>query len=300
MLRFVNLVCVLCIVLTAQFSAAQELKWKFQKGDKFRVKFDQLSNSNTDVLDRKVVIKNFVEMEVLWQVAEVDSKGTATMVQVINWARMEMTSTDPDGGTKSIKVDTREEPEGKVATQMLKDIAPVVGMDKTIKFKMSAAGEISDFEIPKSTMESIRKAPSSMSIRKIFSADGMKSVFGPASIKLPDGKLEAGKTWDSDRELTSDMGKFKQKFVYKLSDSSNANTAMIDINCETKRIGENKSKIEIKSQSGTGTIKFDVANGYLSDSKFKTEVETETPYRDFKIQIKTRDEATVEIRKVGS
>ena len=300
MLRFHKLICFLAILTVADFSQAQELSWKFKTGDKFRVKFDQLSNSNTDVLERKVAIKNLVEMEVLWQVAEVDDKGTATIVQVINWAKMEMTNTNPDGGTKSIKVDSREEPKGPVATQMLKDIAPVVGIDKKVKFKMSAVGEISGFEIPKETMESIRKAPSSMSIRKIFSDEGMNSLFGPASVKLPGGASEKGKTWDSSRELTSDLGKFTQKFVYTIADSSDQNTSVINVNCETKRKGKNKSKVEIKSQSGTGTIRFNLTDGYLSESKFKTEIETETPYRDFKILIKTRDEATVEIRKVGA
>ena len=299
MLRYLNLLIVLLVLTSGTKSNAQELKWSFKKGDKFRVKFDQLSNSNTDVLERKVAIKNLVEMEVLWQVADVDKKGTATIVQVINWARLEMSSTNPDGGTKSITVDTREEPKGDVAKQMLKDIGPVVGQDKKVEFKMTTAGEISDFKIPKETMESIRNAPSSMSIRKIFSDEGMKSVFGPASIKLPNEKPTKGQTWKAERSLTSDMGKFKQKFVYSVSDASDEKATVIDVKCETERVGKNTTRIEIKNQSGSGTLKFNLADGYLSESKFKTEVETETPYRDFKILIKTRDEATIEIKKVG-
>jgi hypothetical protein len=53
----------------------------------------------------------------------------------------------------------------------------------------------------------------------------------------------------------------------------------------------------VKSQSGAGEIVFDQKAGNIVKSFFKTSVETVTPYREMKINVKTQDEVMLEIAR---
>jgi len=290
---------VLAIDFATSESAAQDqtqLAWKFAKGDQFRLELDQLAKTNSEVTNRKVQISNRIVLKARWEVASVNETGTAKLIQVIDAVSMKMTNTNPEGGVATVEVDSEKETKDKVAIELLKDITPIIGQKVT--FEMDAQGRVSNFEMSESTMEVLRDAPSSMEIRKIFSADGMKDVFGPAAVILPKEEIAAGHRWTGDREIENKAGKFKQTVLYSVPEIAQKESVVIKMISQTNIVGEPNEKIKVVAQSGSGSITFDTASGFMTKSLFKSTVQTETKYRNMTIDVNTVDEAMFTIEKV--
>lgn len=284
---------------TAFDSAAHgqtQLAWKFAKGDQFRLELDQLAKTNSEVTNRKVQISNRIVLKARWEVVSVNEAGTATLIQVIDAVSMKLTNTNPEGSVATVEVDSERETKDKVAIELLKDITPIIGQKVT--FEMDAQGKVSNFEMSEATMEVLRDAPSSMEIRKIFSAEGMKDVFGPAAVILPNEEIAAGHKWTGSREIENKAGKFKQTILYSVPELSAKESVVIKMNSQTDIVGEPNEKIKVVTQSGNGSITFDAARGFMKESLFKSTIQTETKYRNMTIDVNTVDEAMFTIEKV--
>ncbi len=283
---------------------ANPLAWKFKVGDAYSLLFDQLSQTETLVLEREVKIKVRVKMQVSWTVDKVVD-GNASIKQVIHWVTITTTNTDPEGEVKTIAIDTREDPSDdlpsrtkKVIRDMLKDMRPIVGA--TSFFELSPRGQIGKFTIPKETQQALRDASSSMHLRQVFSTEGMNSILGPSAIEFPEKPVSEVQSWESTRKIENPIGKFDQSFKYEFDAEKSAKekVAVVNVVSETTKTEDGKEKIEITSQSGKGEIQFDSELGFMKASSFETNVETKKSIRpDIDIITKTRDEVMIEVEK---
>ena len=284
----------------AQPSPSVELRWQFAEGDQYRIELDQKSTSDSVVVERAVKIVNRVRMQLRWEVADVAEDGSARLVQVIDSVEMTLSNTNPEGSESVIRINTAETSKDPVAKKMLAELQPLMG--QKVFFRMTARGEIQDFEIPDETVDALRESDSSMQLRQIFTAEGMQNILGPSAVTLPEKAVAANDSWTQNHRLPQSLGPFESRFEYRLKnvEQEMANieyTSKISVEEDSDSAGD--SEIELIEHSGNGTIGFNVRAGHLANTRFQSTLRLKTPYREMTIDATTRTESIFSFTKVS-
>jgi hypothetical protein len=322
----VQLAALVGLVVAASAARAQstepaELRWKLQAGDQLTVDFTQHSTISSEVRGRSIEMINNWSMEMSWRVERVDDQGNAIIAQTLRRLTLDMTV---PGTTRDERasIDTDQPADSDAAEEIRQAILPLVNSEFTVT--MSPRGQILAVEIPESTMQALRNAPSSMRARRLLTPDGLREVYSLAVIELPDETIAPNETWSATRPLAMAAfdGQLTNTYTYEgpvdregatLDRISVAGTVAIEPrpaadadgagqpapSGESPRTdstdqpaapsqsapnGEIVRLLKITEQSSTGEILFDRSAGNLASAQLETRLVTETPYRDMVIR----------------
>lgn len=278
-------------------ASAQKLAWKFNPGDNFDVTLEQESIVTTtfNLIDRKIGTR--VKLDMSWQVTAVSPSNVATITQTITDISITMT-TPTDTGVKTIQVDStktgRDSP--RVERNMWKQIAPLVGISFDVE--MSTNGEIVSVNTSPKTMELLREADSSMSLRQLLTPEGLRDIFGQSVIVIPEGELEG--PWQQEKASTTEMGNFNSTQTFTLEGEVEIDgrpLQKISSTMTTSQSPEPPSENVLQSSKGTGELYFDQEGGYFSSSSFENQFKFKRKYRDLAIDTVTQSSITMKVVK---
>lgn len=272
----------------------EELRWKLETGTKFDVKISQDTRIATEANRTKIKIALILSYEMDWEVISNTKNGNA----IIQQSFRRMTIRRERTKRETVVYDTASEAEPTELTQPFADVYDkLVG----IKFKveMSPSGQIVDVDVSKEDTETIRMIPESMEARKLFEKRGLMEVLGSGGFELPTNAIEKGFSWpvEKNRKMTFGASTVKNVYTYVGSDDKQVAQFKIDGTATLTHKPKNAAEkpLKLKSQSQTGTIKFDNKAGHIASISMTQEMKTEKPYREMMIETETKTVSNVKI-----
>lgn len=164
---------------------------------------------------------------------------------------------------------------------------------------MTSSGEIVKVDLSKEDIETIRTIPESMEARKLFEKRGLMEVLSSGGFELPSDSVEKDFSWpvEKNRKMTFGASTVKNVYTYKGLDDEQVAEFEIDGTATLTHKPKNEAEkpLELKSQSQTGSIKFDNKAGYLKSISMIQEMKTEKPYREITIETDTKTISNVTI-----
>lgn len=257
----------------------EPLQWRFTPGQVLNIKMEQSTEVSSSVDQRSQSTRNQMTLWMTWQVEQVDDDGTATVTQTIDRIRLSAEIPTPSGDELA-EFDT-DSPDGLkgVSRTLHQLVSPLVGTSCTLTLKSN--GDVAKVEIPESSMEILRNAPSSMQIRNVLTERGIRELFGRSGLVFPDQDLSEKPEWVIQRELENGIGKFSQTQSYRI-DSTSTDQATITMNGTLAPLDQ-KATDALQEFKSAATYQFDTAQGHLTHSQLETELKTKRPYRDLVI-----------------
>jgi hypothetical protein len=288
------------LTFAVSHSAAQEAtpKWIFEKADVFEVVLTQTTSIKSQVDQRVKDVDNQLRLNATWEVKSVSDVGVATMKMTLVSVQMKMESM-PNGVGKSIEIDTSSDEKQKGAGgELLKQLAPLMGA--VVNIDMSTRGEITNVVVPESTLESLREAPGSMKLRKIFESQGIQELFGQSVVVLPED-LQQNQPWEIDNQSQTGFGTFDAKHTCVWTGnrkSGDSNLAEFELKTEvTPRDESRNTDAKLTKFSGGGNLVFDLSQGHFLSSKSSNELTTEKAYREKTITTTVTTDVEMQIKK---
>ena len=277
--------------IDAEAQETPTLQWRFQPGQVQKIKMDQSTEVSSSVDQRSQKTRNQMTLWMTWNVEQVDQDGAATITQTIDRIRLSAEIPTPSGDELA-EFDT-DSPDGLkgVSKKLYQLVSPLVGTSCTLTINPN--GDIAKVEIPESSMEILRNAPSSMQIRNVLTDQGIRELFGRSGLVFPDQDLAQQPEWVIKRELENGMGKFAQTQTYRLS-RSEGDLATITMDGTLEPLDQ-KATDHLEEFKSGATYQFDAVKGHLTHSQLETELRSKRPYRDLIIntRVVTRSVLTI-------
>ena len=240
-----------------------KLRWKFTKGQKYRLEMKQDMTQNMVMQDQPMETSNKTTTYMTWEVTDVDDAGSAMIESVVE--RMTMSMNTPMGQF-DIDTDNKEDPPG-MGAQVAASIRPMIGV--TFSQKMDTRGKISDVVIPEAALAGMKKQMGGMGM----SSDQLTEMTTKVSPVFPEGELEIGKTWNQVSESSSPVGKIKVDNTYKYEGTTTVNDELVHrIGIVTKMAfpdepNEMGMQIKVTDEDTKGTLYFSQTKGQLLKSE---------------------------------
>lgn len=264
--------------------AADEFRWAFKPGDKFQVSLSQKSvlNSNVNRTDVRVQLTLGTEMD--WEIVSTKPNGNALIKQSFTRMKVKVEKTSKP----TIEYDTAY-PDQKAGNA--KHFAEVYDKLVGISFQveMSNRGEIVEVVfLDKKDQETIRSIPESMEARQLFEKRGLMKILNSGGFMLPEKDIAVGYKWPVRKQQKMSFGTadFESIFTYQGTRKEDR-VATFDMVATARLKDQPKNPLEkpleLKSQSQTGSVLFDVDQGFLKSIASKQEMVTEKPFREMKI-----------------
>ncbi|MDZ4656295.1 MAG: hypothetical protein SH868_01820 [Bythopirellula sp.] len=252
---------------------AVTLEWKFTPGDAQSYHVTQSARLSADSIKQIAAVKQ--ELDLTWQVVEVNDDGSATIS--LRVSAFSFLATGPDGQEVRYDSDSNEEPQGYAA--MLLPIGKRLS-EAEVQLTMTSRGEVSDVKLPDELSEAVKSVPGG----KKFAQDGGLKSFESlarlgAPLLLPEGDIATGASWTEARELELPvLGPIKAEFAYVLRNPLNRDLVNIDqmmtIDLEAQ---DDAERLDLVNQNSSGTLEFDTAAGRPETSTLIYEAEFEQP-----------------------
>ena len=279
-----SLLLLITTLLALQAKAQDiDLTWKLSANDKFSITMQQQAKIVSQVDQRNRTSSNDMQMWVDWEVVEVSPTGVYKIEQTIRRITL-VTKTPNDSGEQVTNVDTETIDNTRgLAARLGQMIAPLIGA--TITIQMTERGSIESVVIPETTMESLRQAPESMRLRKLFTEESLSQMFGQAALHTPDQPITSGATWKANREISSDMGSFDQVQLFTLQkQQSESNIQTITLKTELQEKSPSQTGARLDKFEGSGTFKYNSTEGIFSESRIDSLMVTTKNYSDLVIE----------------
>lgn len=301
MTRFNNSFIRLFFLLLAGFESvngtADEIRWQFQKGEKYRISVSQKTAMQSRVNRTKVDVQLDLDTEMDWEILSVMANGHAVIEQSFSRMAVKVVKT----AKSTIVYDTAsKEPPAKNARYFSEVYDKLVG----IKFKveMTDRGEIKDVVLQKKDMETIRGIPESMEARKLFEKRGLMEILNSGGFVLPEKSIVKGFQWPvkKQQKMTFGTAHFESIFTYEgTSEPTGIARFLLAASAKLQDQPENPSekRLVLKSQQQTGSIAFDTNHGHLQSIKVNQEMATEKPFREMTIETTSSLESQLTIEK---
>ena len=286
------------VLSSNQTANAQQLRWKFAKGDRFAVEMRQSLLQATEVNGKKLSNDIYFVLKMNWDVQQIDKDGNAVMQQtftglVVSW--------QPTGQEKMTFDSSNEKPLRGVEKRISNSLMPI--MRSKFEVVMSPRGDIVSVEPDRETMDLLRAAPDSMEIRKLFTSEGISSTLSSSALVFPE---EESKSWKEEDvvETPNSTSTYTRNFTIAGEEEKEGRTlTKIDIAGDVKfkqDFKENKARREQKvvKNNQTGEIYFDQETGNIVESSLSQEIATETPYRDIVLYANTKSSLLTKIKRV--
>lgn len=281
---------VLCLLAgsptVAQESDPDALRWNWEPGLRLAASSDQelVVTSQVEKRQRKVV--NQIHLEMAWSVDSVE-QGVATILQTLTRVRLE---TDDPAGVGSLVVDTATPGEGltRFGTGLWEELQPLVGM--TFEVQMDERGRVVAVELPEEALETLRNMSGGMSLRALFSPDGLRELYGQSLLELPAEAMAEEGGWEIAGEVATPLGLLTRTRQFQLVDSPDAATQKIESTTLVELPVAGEGGVEIKGYSADAEYLWDRAAGRLVAATFESRIQAVRPYKDR--EIVTRIEAS--------
>lgn len=283
------------LTIVQSVQAQSDVAWKWKAGDQFDVNLQQESSVVTSVDGRVRQVDNLTILEFSWEVTDVNGDGNATIKQSIKRVRIKTGAPGVVSDT-TLDFDT-DQPDVRLrglSKSLREQALPLVGVEFT--GVVSSRGEIRDVSFSDETLELLRALPASTQIRKIFSTEGLQSLYGTAMLQLPEELPEEGGTWKVEKTVQHPATQFvrSSEFTFVGVEGSKANFAVETLVTES---GSTEGVIQLKSFSGAGEYSMDQQAGHLRESEVRSELETEAAYQDKKMQTKVTTTTAMKVNK---
>ena len=283
-----------CLLLCCNASAQDEtLRWKLQKGDRFRYQLDQMTQINSEVDKQKRLVENEISLVFDWQVDKVTEDKFEIRQELIS---LKLKTFSPTTG-KRVVVDSTVEPEKP--TRLEKSIAtqlkPILGTEFILT--MTSRGAIEDVRVSEEVLEQLRKVPGSLRIRELFTPEGLKSLYGQSLLLFPEEAVKAGFEWQVEETKESTMGKLLENRNHQIKRPAGQNNFEVTVTSRVTQVtpptdkdstvtkdGEQQVRITLDKFSGTGNIVMDAQNSFIRSSQFTNRMTTSRPYRELKLK----------------
>ena len=285
----VAIVVMLLVTLMGEGLFAQDandqLRWRFQPGQRFNVSLTKTGNVETqvDTRIRKVEIESQLEFE--WNVIKV-AKGETTIEQKLT--RVVLESGAPgDVSAQRLSYDSSNVVYRKgISNTVANQLKPLIGL--TYQFVISDRGEVKSVMIAEDQQSIVEAIPASLPIKDLLTSKGQQSNLGSATWVCPES-MSDDRTWKTKQPLDSELGTYNRISRYTAGEPEDE-VVQIDFVTDVKH----DPKMALKMFEGTGRIEFDTADGYVRSSESSTRMTTESPYRD--LVVKTTIEMASELK----
>ncbi|MCH2131261.1 MAG: DUF6263 family protein [Pirellulaceae bacterium] len=252
----------------AYADAGELVCWKLTKGQRFDVTMNQEMEQITVILGNEVKVPQTTRMEMAWTINEVDEQGNFRITQEIK--RLKVATQLPDQGELIYDSNEADPPAG-LATQLSTIMGPMI--NARIEQTMSPQGEVWDVKFPNAALAGLQQAPI---LKRMLSDEMMKKSFALSSPEFPKEALAKGQMWQTNAETKSPLGVMKVTNSYTYGGTvqrAGKNFELMGVTVNTVFGADGNTlgtKVEVKDQVSEGQILFDNENGYLVESKVKT------------------------------
>lgn len=292
-------------VAPSQVAAQEPLRWKFEKGEKLDYNMVQdmtIGSKGGPQGDQNVTMHQ--ELDMTWDVQDVNAEGDAVIHQKIDRVKMKMTLPPPVG---PVEYDTSSDdpPAGPAAM-----FAPLYEAMTAGAFviTMTPRGEIKDVKIPDEVVAAIKNSPGVAGMGEMATADGFKKMISQGSLVLPEAAPKPGDEWSSKVEVNNPMaGKQVVETTYRYEDTKEMNGVTYAVFRPSIKMSFEGAPVKITEQTSDGEILFNVPEGRLDSSSLKQQLTLEQPGggqmkidQNVDVKMKPAEEAESEARSTES
>lgn len=292
-------------VAPSQVAAQEPLRWKFEKGEKLDYNMVQdmtIGSKGGPQGDQNVTMHQ--ELDMTWDVQDVNAEGDAVIHQKIDRVKMKMTLPPPMG---AIEYDTSSEAEPVGPAAMF---APLYkAMTKgAFEITMTSRGEIKDVKIPDEVATAIKNSPGMAAMGEMATADGFKKMISQGSLVLPQEAPEPGHEWSTKIEVNNPMaGKQIVETTYTYKDTKEVDGVTYAVFEPSIEMSFEGAPLKITEQTSNGEILFNVPEGRLASSNLAQQVTIDQPGggqmkidQNVEVKVKPAEEAESEARSTES
>lgn len=286
--------------LAPDASCAQTLRWKFEKGQQYKVVSKQDSVSTTLYSKRKTSVQSSTQIEMTWEVEAVHQDGSATLAQSIE--SVQVSVGNPAFPDQAIAVDTSssDKPE-RNSKKLWQRLEPMVGM----KFLVTVAANGDVKTVSRNNGDAVGE-------NLPLATGGLSDLDLKAALKqavvsmagFPERELKPGETWTltDSQDLWGGTVARSRKFKLKSGQTGNSNIVPIEFQTELKleSLPETEAGSRIESYDQTGTIRFDTGWGGVSAITSDTTVSSQMMYHELPLQTTVRSQQSLSVSPVAS
>jgi len=285
-------IALLSIAASTTFAADEALRWKFKVGEKLDYTMVQdmtMSASGGPIPAMNSTMRQ--EMNMTWDVQGVDEKsGEAVIKQKFDRVKMKMTT--PVGGFDyDSKSDTPPTGLGAMIAPMYKAMT-----EGEFEITMTARGEVKDVKVPEQVLTALKNSPGAAQMGDIATAEGFKKMISQGALVLPEKSPTKGDTWKTKVEMKNPaVGMQTVETTYRYEGTKeDKGTTFAVIKPDLKMEFENKAaeggatpgqpqqpgpqqqlKMNIKDQSSSGEVLFNIKAGRLASTVLNQKVTIE-------------------------
>jgi hypothetical protein len=259
------------LAMLADGARAQEaLRWKFAPGQKldYNIVQNMIMTGEGGPLGQ-MQSKMRQEMDMTWDVQQVNDQGDAVIGQKFDQLKMKMTV---PGGEFEYDSKSQEAPAGLAAM-----VAPMYKAmtEKEFMITMSDRGEVKDVTIPQEVVTALKNSPMAAAMGDLATSEGFKKMITQGALVLPDQPPKPGDTWTTTLEMNNPMaGKQTVDTTYTYEgtrDIDGVTYAVIRPQIKMT-FGDNPQpgvSMKIGEQSSEGEMLFNLQDGRLHSSTLK-------------------------------
>jgi hypothetical protein len=307
------------VVLIVAFGAANSaaradapLRWKFKVGDKLAYDTEQdVTIKVKGVPGGDAEMRTEQQLNLSWEVLEVNDEGEAKIRQKLDRVRLKMTSPAAGGDPNVKKTETVEydsqakDPPVGGAASAAAIFEPI--MKEPFEITITPRGEVKDAKVPEAVLGLFKNNPGAAQMGIWTTADGMQRALMQDVIELPEAAIASGETWNRKIEMPIPVvGKQSMETTYTYGGEKDVDGKQLAAIGMKRRLqygngNAQQAQVKIKDQSSDGEALFSVAEGRLKsatqDQKITIEdVRTGAPitheiHQKSKITVRRADEA---------
>lgn len=280
---------VLLIPAGAPCLAQESLAWKFASGESLKYVVKQKTDMEMNLDGQKQAMSQSQTMDMVWNVASVESNGTAKMGQIVQ--RVQMTSDGGPFGKVAFDSNSNEPVDSPLVKSMAEVFRKIVGQEFGVT--MQPTGRVDDVVVPAALLKVLTESGAS---GNAMDEQTLKQMMSQSAVTLPANPVTAGDTWESRQKVELPFGTMTvaSQLTYKGTQSGIASIMM-------------KPKIEITAKEGApitvtmtksdgeGTVYFDVAKGHISKSDLDLTMEMQVKQFGKTIQQSLRQVTTMSL-----
>jgi hypothetical protein len=215
------------------------------------------------------------QLNMTWDVQEVNDQGDAVVKQKLDHVKMKMTT---PGGAFEYDSESEEAPAGLAAM-----IAPMYeAMTKgAFIVTMTNRGEIKDVKIPEEMLTALKNLPGAAAMGDMATAEGFKNLISQGALVLPEKAPQEGESWSNKVEMKNAMvGKQIVESTYRFEgtkeiDGETYAVIRPELKMEFADSPQPNMQLKVSEQSSGGEVLFNVEEGRLHSSKLTQDVTLE-------------------------
>jgi hypothetical protein len=255
-------------------------RWRLQRDNLLTYELKQETSVSSEIDGRRQ--RTDVAMSLFMDARVVDAiDGVASIEQSVTRVTLKL-STPEAGGIKTIEFDSDSAKQTPgLAEQLASQIKPLIGSTFTVK--MTERGDIVSIDIPNTTMDRLREAPSSMQLRKVLTVDALKQLFGDTAVVFPEQAPAVKESWQLTDSVQNAIGTIERKHTFtnqgeKQIGGKSAYEISVKTEIAVEQPGENEARVD--DFQGEGLIWFDPNEGIVTEGEVRNRLETSRSYRD--------------------